>query len=538
MKHFDIKKLLITVIVLLCSVSASAHDFEVAGIYYKIYDEVEKTVIVTFRGTSYNDYSNEYIGSVIIPKTVIYNNVTYRVTNISKQAFYGCSSLTSITIGNNVLSIGPNAFQNCNRLESVTIGKGVTSIGDYAFRGCSSLKSLYINNVEPPYLGDYCFTNSHYNYTSLYVPQGALATYKSTKQWKNFSFIKEFDFNEIFYISYFVDDVLFKTDSLKHGEEITLIEEPTKEGHAFSGWSEVPKTMPAENIIVTGSFTVNKYLLTYIVDNEIYASDSVAYGTAIEPLKEPTKEGHTFSGWSEIPKTMPAKDITIIGLYNYTITYIIDGEEYKIDTIAYSTLIKPIDIPTKENRRFSGWHDIPETMPAEDIVIEGSFLYNVIFMVDGKYYHRSEAYYGSNDIILPQDPQKTGYTFLEWSRLPEFMPAEDIILHAIYNINRYQLIFIIDGKIHETLYLDYGSIIKYPTIPGYIIEWNMDELPETMPAEDLIIIGTSIINTAIETVNELFKEKNVYTLDGHRILDVENIKHGIYIINGKKTVVK
>ena len=36
MKHFDIKKLFITAMVLLCSVSASAYDFEVDGIYYKI----------------------------------------------------------------------------------------------------------------------------------------------------------------------------------------------------------------------------------------------------------------------------------------------------------------------------------------------------------------------------------------------------------------------------------------------------------------------------------------------------------------------
>ena len=133
---------LTTIAALLCSLTASAHDFEVGGIYYNITSSTDVTVEVTYRGDSYGDYSNEYTGAVTIPETVTYNSKTYRVTSIRSSAFYWCSRLTSINIPKGVTEIGDSAFYNCSRLTSITLPKGVTSIGDYAFRNCDSLTSI------------------------------------------------------------------------------------------------------------------------------------------------------------------------------------------------------------------------------------------------------------------------------------------------------------------------------------------------------------------------------------------------------------
>ena len=48
-------------------------------------------------------------------------------------AFYGCSELVSVTIGNGVTSIGRNAFQNCGKLTSIMIPNSVNSIDDSVF---------------------------------------------------------------------------------------------------------------------------------------------------------------------------------------------------------------------------------------------------------------------------------------------------------------------------------------------------------------------------------------------------------------------
>ena len=63
------------------------------------------------------------------------------VVAIGEVAFYNCTSLTSVTIGDSVTVIGGDAFLNCPSLTSVTIGDSVTGIGDFAFCNCPALRA-------------------------------------------------------------------------------------------------------------------------------------------------------------------------------------------------------------------------------------------------------------------------------------------------------------------------------------------------------------------------------------------------------------
>ena len=93
-----------------------------------------------------NDSLSEYEikeGTRIISNSAFYGcksmtsiSIPNSVTNID---FNGCSSLTSITIPNSVTSIGNFAFYNCSSLTSITIPNSVTSISPSAFSGCTSL---------------------------------------------------------------------------------------------------------------------------------------------------------------------------------------------------------------------------------------------------------------------------------------------------------------------------------------------------------------------------------------------------------------
>ena len=178
-------------------------------------------------------------------------------------------------------------------------------------------------------------------------------------------------------ITYVVDGEVYATDSIEYGVAITLRDEPVKEGYTFGGWSEIPETMPATNVTVNGAFTVNRYALIYMVDGEVYATDSIEYGAAIFLRDEPVKEGYTFSGWSEIPETMPAADVTVNGAFTinrYALVYMIDGEVYATDSIEYGATITLREEPVKEGYTFSGWSEVPETMPAADVTVNGGYV--------------------------------------------------------------------------------------------------------------------------------------------------------------------
>ena len=178
---------------------------------------------------------------------------------------------------------------------------------------------------------------------------------------------------------YKVDDVLYKTITLEEGAIITPEPSPAKEGYTFSGWSEIPGTMPAKDVVVTGTFSINSYNLTYVVDGTEYKTYTIEYGATVTAESLPTKEGYTFSGWSEIPGTMPAKDVTVTGSFTvnkYLLTVIVDGIVYYSDSIAYGTrLVDYIDLIAQQGIDITSWeyYEMIESisMPAHDVVING-----------------------------------------------------------------------------------------------------------------------------------------------------------------------
>ena len=145
-----LRSVLITVLTLVAT-AATAHDFEVDGIYYN-YNGTGK-VSVTYQGSSYDEYADEYKGDVVIPPSVTdpLSGTTYSVTSIGGYAFRDCTGLTSVTIGNSVTSIDGYAFQGCSGLTSITIPNSVTSIGNEAFQGCSGLTSIIVDSENQIY---------------------------------------------------------------------------------------------------------------------------------------------------------------------------------------------------------------------------------------------------------------------------------------------------------------------------------------------------------------------------------------------------
>ena len=97
------------------------------------------------------------------------------------------------------------------------------------------------------------------------------------------------------------------------GATVTAPADPTKTGYTFTGWSPaVPATMPASDVTCTAQWSINQYTITFNSDGGSAVSPITQnYGTSVTPPADPTKTGHSFTGWSPlVPSTIPASNVT------------------------------------------------------------------------------------------------------------------------------------------------------------------------------------------------------------------------------------
>ena len=227
-----------------------------------------------------------------------------------------------------------------------------------------------------------------------------------------------------------------------YGTAITAPDNPTRKGYTFKGWDkEIPKTMPAENMTVKAQWEINQYAITFDTNggSEI-APITQDYGTAITAPADPTRKGYTFKGWDkEIPKTMPAENITVKAQWEinqYTITFDTNGgSEIAPITQDYGTAITAPADPTRKGYTFKGWDkEIPETMPAENMTVKAQWeinQYTITFDTNGGSEIAPITQDYGTAITAPADPTRKGYTFKGWDKeIPETMPAENITITA------------------------------------------------------------------------------------------------------------
>lgn len=156
----EMKRVLLSLALILLPMAVhAAGEIEIDGIYYK-YNNRAKAFEVTSN-------PNKYVGDIIIPSMITYEEVDYKITRIGSDAFKDCIDLTSITIPNSVTYFVDGSFEGCSNLKLVVfnnnadirfkdifgsqvekyiLGEEVTSIGEQAFSECSDLISIEIPN--------------------------------------------------------------------------------------------------------------------------------------------------------------------------------------------------------------------------------------------------------------------------------------------------------------------------------------------------------------------------------------------------------
>ncbi len=297
-----------------------------------------------------------------------------------------------------------------------------------------------------------------------------------------------------------------------YNSEVTKPADPTKTGYTFSGWDkEIPATMPAENITVKAQWTINQYTITFETDggSEV-ASITQDYNTVVTAPENPTKTGYTFAGWDkEIPATMPADNITVKAQWTinqYLVTFVLEDKILYSKKQDYGSAIKIPETGVKENMHVVWNPEVNETVPALDVTYKGTWVPNnrkITFIFgNGEVDYSYVLEYGK-ELTYPKDPVKEGHTFNGWSSDVED-PAnsqKDVTFTAQWEANKYTITFK-DGDVElEVISAAYGSKldIQEPTKKGYTFKgWTINgeivDVPETIPAEDLTFVALWEIN--------------------------------------------
>lgn len=415
---------------------------------YDIVSSSEQTCKVVGNGSI---FGKAYSGDIVIPSTISYEGKTYTVTSIGSDAFYWCGNLKSVTIPATITSIESEAFRLTNGYTIYNYASVPQSLGSstfdgipyptvHVYKGCKNAytstnewsRCTIIDDIEPikitsiesekkdiecyPYEGtkvsysvqptnasikDLLWTSS--DETILHVESDG--TFVGVNKGDAIVTGKAKDgSNTNIQFNVRVNDTRGDGSYKRHLSSITTGESSMSIGNIVNrsvgfnlanngtnfikvtellvknpnnNYAVVSKSTdalllgwlaPGKKIALSISLTsniptcyewhytykgkeyvfcsdekdpANKHDITYYVDDEVYVTYELDFGDEIFPEEEPTKEGYTFSGWSEIPETMPAKDVVVTG--NFTSTDAIDDVTVNDDTYQIYTLDgKPI----------------------------------------------------------------------------------------------------------------------------------------------------------------------------------------------------
>jgi hypothetical protein len=258
-----------------------------------------------------------------------------------------------------------------------------------------------------------------------------------------------------------------------------------------------------------------------MVDNEVYKTYTLAYDEVITPEPVPTKEGYTFSGWSEIPESMPAHDVIVTG---------------------YFTIVEPVIVTAKSYTRKYG-----EANPTFEYEVSGAAL-------DGTPEITCEATatspVGTYPIVIKKG-SVTNYNdsyvngTLTITKAPLTVKVEDVTREQ-YQENPEFVIIYSGWKVGD----DESVLTKKPTartaatkdspVGEYEIVVSGGEAQNyELKYENGTL--TVIEPTVIATIS-VAHPVDIYTMQGHKVrtkaTTLEGLPKGVYIVNGRKVVIK
>ena len=442
-----------------------------------------------------------------------------KVKSIGQYAFEGCKSLKFIDIPNNTSSIGNGAFDGCESLIYIVLPSTISSIGSYAFAGCKKLNDVYCYATKLPSKGRDVF--SSLATATLHVPAESIDKYKEAEPWKNFNKIVPIE--PIFTLIYMIGNDIYMSYKVEEGTTIIPPDIPSKEGYTFK-WEELPEVMPANDVTVFGSYSINKYKLIYMVNNEVYESYEVEFGAQLTPIKEPGGESYIFSGWSEMPENMPAHDVVITGTLtrHFKLAHVVNVVNFIMNANATSDDIAFYDI-----------NGDSELDVGDVILIVKNILNNGGSMPSQVAMRRASGIMDITQYTAAQfDLMVDKNTTIKSIRLVGSMMRTHQLMYQKKDENTYSVVvFSLSSQLVNP---EDGNIVTVETDGGDV---NIQNMIVVTPSGESYYYQNGENTTSIHQLINSKKPKEFYDLKGNRVNENE-LRKGSIVIYGKKVFIK
>lgn len=258
-----------------------------------------------------------------------------------------------------------------------------------------------------------------------------------------------------------------------YAAEVPKPADPTKEGYTFAGWTPaVPATMPDEDLTFTATWNEipvesDEYTATYYNEGSVHAQYVIKEGDPVTVPEDPERFGYIFEGWEpEIPATMPGENIDFVAKWKLDPTWIVLG----IGGAAVAGTV--IGASAATNAALITGGAIVGTVA---VVALAKNTHKVTYLVDGEVY---KVYYllTGVKVIVPKDPTKEGYEFEGWTpEIPERMPDSDLVFEAQFSDGSAPIDDVIPNTGSATAGLAAFAVISSAAAAAYIVSKRKKE---------------------------------------------------------------
>ena len=390
------------------------------------------------------------------------------VTSIGNRAFYGCSGLTSVTIGNSVTSIGYAAFYGCTSLTSITIPNSVTSIGNRAFYNCASLTSVTIGNSVTS-IGENAFYDC-YRLKTVYNSSSLTFTKGSTDYGYIAYYADEIILPKTYALTFVVDGEVFRTDSIEYGDEIVLPEVEEREGCTFSGWKRVVDKISIDIAADADRMLYSNAPCTNTTYNDQFVSWDVLFDNNAKTIF------HSEYGNKQ----------TVDGLDHYIRVDMGEGNRVGSFEFTYMTRegndrVSPKTIVVEGSNEAFG--EYTEIATLTNLPGAASTTYNSDVLGDDNIKYRYIRYRVTETSAGDMDNGHPFFAISEfgmsrvYNDVPTTMPDFGVTLECCYVKKKSALKYVVDGEVFRTDSIEYGDEIVLPEMEereGYTFDgWKI-----------------------------------------------------------------